>query len=118
MAVDFLFRNCSPSPPLLAHVTQLRSCNISPFAMVLSVVETEVPALAQVLHPCPGSFSKAVSPSLSSGVLCVVSLLAASFCFSLQDVGLLEIPAELADLLHFVEGEKSSSFSPFPALFH
>ncbi|OWK52135.1 Unconventional myosin-XV [Lonchura striata] len=28
----------------------------------------------------------------------------ASFCFSLQDVGLLEIPAELADLLHFVEG--------------
>ncbi|NXS11642.1 MYO15 protein, partial [Neodrepanis coruscans] len=26
----------------------------------------------------------------------------------LQDVGLLEIPAELADLLHFVEGEKSS----------
>ncbi|NXS81259.1 MYO15 protein, partial [Erpornis zantholeuca] len=38
--------------------------------------------------------------------------------FSLQDVGLLEIPAELAALLHFVEGEESSSFPPFPALFH
>ncbi|NXD97494.1 MYO15 protein, partial [Chaetorhynchus papuensis] len=34
------------------------------------------------------------------------------------DVGLLEIPAELAALLHFVEGEESSSFPPFPALFH
>ncbi|NXX31505.1 MYO15 protein, partial [Nicator chloris] len=33
-----------------------------------------------------------------------------------KDVGLLEIPAELAALLHFVEGEKSSSFPPFPAL--
>ncbi|NXA73461.1 MYO15 protein, partial [Thryothorus ludovicianus] len=39
-------------------------------------------------------------------------------CFSLQDVGLLEIPAELSALLHFVEGEKSSSFPPFPAHFH
>ncbi|NXF20000.1 MYO15 protein, partial [Rhodinocichla rosea] len=37
---------------------------------------------------------------------------------SIPDVGLLEIPAELAALLHFVEGEKSSSFPPFPALFH
>ncbi|NXE41074.1 MYO15 protein, partial [Ptilorrhoa leucosticta] len=36
---------------------------------------------------------------------------------SIPDVGLLEIPAELAALLHFVEGEKSSSFPPFPALF-
>ncbi|NXR20079.1 MYO15 protein, partial [Cinclus mexicanus] len=36
--------------------------------------------------------------------------------FSLQDVGLLEIPAELSALLHFVEGEVSSSFPPFPAL--
>ncbi|NWZ98600.1 MYO15 protein, partial [Nesospiza acunhae] len=35
---------------------------------------------------------------------------------SIPDVGLLEIPAELAALLHFVEGEKSSSFPPFPAL--
>ncbi|NWU04425.1 MYO15 protein, partial [Urocynchramus pylzowi] len=33
-----------------------------------------------------------------------------------EDVGLLEIPAELAALLHFVEGEKSSSFPPSPAL--
>ncbi|NXI05086.1 MYO15 protein, partial [Pachycephala philippinensis] len=39
-------------------------------------------------------------------------------CFSLQDVGLLEIPAELAALLHSVEGEESSSFPPFPALLH
>ncbi|NXY56758.1 MYO15 protein, partial [Callaeas wilsoni] len=37
---------------------------------------------------------------------------------SIPDVGLLEIPAELAALLHFVEGEKSSSFPLFPALFH
>ncbi|NXO07564.1 MYO15 protein, partial [Oriolus oriolus] len=36
---------------------------------------------------------------------------------SIPDVGLLEIPAELAALLHFVEGEESSSFPPFPALF-
>ncbi|NWX60008.1 MYO15 protein, partial [Promerops cafer] len=35
---------------------------------------------------------------------------------SSPDVGLLEIPAELAALLHLVEGEKSSSFPPFPAL--
>ncbi|NXT11223.1 MYO15 protein, partial [Prunella fulvescens] len=35
---------------------------------------------------------------------------------SVPDVGLLEIPAELAALLHFVEGEKSSSSPPFPAL--
>ncbi|NXR78808.1 MYO15 protein, partial [Pycnonotus jocosus] len=35
---------------------------------------------------------------------------------SIPDVGLLEIPAELAALLHFVEGEKSSFFPPFPAL--
>ncbi|NWR46244.1 MYO15 protein, partial [Regulus satrapa] len=41
---------------------------------------------------------------------------AVMICFSLQDVGLLEIPAELAALLHFIEGEKSSSFPPFPAL--
>ncbi|NXJ68268.1 MYO15 protein, partial [Rostratula benghalensis] len=34
------------------------------------------------------------------------------------DVGLLEIPAELAALLQVVEGEKSSLFSPFPALFY
>lgn len=115
----FLFRNCSPFPPLLTHVTQLCSCNTSLFAMVLNVVEAEVTALAQMLHPCPGSFSKAVSPSLSSGFLCGFS--AGSqwlICFSLQDVGLLEIPAELAALLHFVEGEKSSSFPPFPAPFH
>ncbi|NWZ82164.1 MYO15 protein, partial [Poecile atricapillus] len=45
----------------------------------------------------------------SAGSQCLI-------CFSLQDVGLLEIPAELAALLHFVEGEKSSSFLPFPAL--
>ncbi|NWV51120.1 MYO15 protein, partial [Daphoenositta chrysoptera] len=32
---------------------------------------------------------------------------------SIPDVGLLEIPAELAALLHFVEGEESSSFPPF-----
>ncbi|NXY07252.1 MYO15 protein, partial [Pteruthius melanotis] len=37
---------------------------------------------------------------------------------SIPDVGLLEIPAELAALLHFVDGEASSSFPPFPALFH
>ncbi|NWW68926.1 MYO15 protein, partial [Ifrita kowaldi] len=37
---------------------------------------------------------------------------------SIPDVGLLEIPAELAALLHCVEGEESSSFPPFPALFH
>ncbi|NWV66330.1 MYO15 protein, partial [Malurus elegans] len=35
-------------------------------------------------------------------------------CFSLQDVGLLEIPAELAALLRFVEGEKCPSWPPFP----
>ncbi|NXO35542.1 MYO15 protein, partial [Locustella ochotensis] len=35
---------------------------------------------------------------------------------SIPDVGLLEIPAELAALLHYIEGEKSSSFPPFPAL--
>ncbi|NWY69769.1 MYO15 protein, partial [Erithacus rubecula] len=35
-------------------------------------------------------------------------------CLSLQDVGLLEIPAELSALLHLVEGEASSSFPPFP----
>ncbi|NWR96992.1 MYO15 protein, partial [Motacilla alba] len=35
---------------------------------------------------------------------------------SIPDVGLLDIPAELAALLHFVEGEKSSSFPPLPAL--
>ncbi|NWZ41529.1 MYO15 protein, partial [Brachypodius atriceps] len=35
---------------------------------------------------------------------------------SIPDVGLLEIPAELAALLHFVEGEKSFSFPPFPEL--
>lgn len=119
VAVDFLFRNCSPFPSLLTHVTQLCSCNTSLFAMVLNVVEAEVTALAQMLHPCPGSFSKAVSLSLSSGFLCGFS--AGSqwpICFSLQDVGLLEIPAELAALLHFVEGEKSSSFPPFPELFH
>lgn len=67
VAVDFLFRNFSPFPPLLTHVTQLCSCNTSLPAMVLDVVEAEVTALAQMLHPCPGSFSKAVSPSLSSG---------------------------------------------------
>ncbi|NXO25427.1 MYO15 protein, partial [Cisticola juncidis] len=42
-----------------------------------------------------------------------VSLLATvTDLFPLQDVGLLEIPAELAALLQFVEGEKSSSFPP------
>lgn len=70
VAVDFLFRNCSPFPPLLAHVTQLCSCDASLFAAVLNVVEAEVTGLAQMLRPCPGSFSKAVSPSLSSGFLC------------------------------------------------
>lgn len=70
VAVDVLFRNFSPFPPLLTHVTQLCSCNISLSALVLNVVEAEVTALAQMLHPCPGSFSKAVSPSLSSGFFC------------------------------------------------
>lgn len=65
VAVDFLFTNCFPFPPLLTHVTRLCSCNTSLFA----VVEAEVSALVQMLHPCPGSFSKAVSPSLSSGFL-------------------------------------------------
>ncbi|NWT54084.1 MYO15 protein, partial [Erythrocercus mccallii] len=45
----------------------------------------------------------------SAGSQCLI-------CFCLQDVGLLEIPAELAALLHFIEGEKSSTFPPFPAL--
>lgn len=36
VAVDFLFRNCSPFPPLLAHVTQLCSCDASLFAAVLN----------------------------------------------------------------------------------
>ncbi|NWI02403.1 MYO15 protein, partial [Tichodroma muraria] len=33
---------------------------------------------------------------------------------SIPDVGLLEIPAEFSALLHFVEGEKSSTFPPLP----
>ncbi|NXU45179.1 MYO15 protein, partial [Drymodes brunneopygia] len=64
-----------------------------------------------------------VAPALSeqglSGFLCGFSAGSQCLiCFCLQDVGLLEIPAELSALLHVVEGEKSSSFPPFPALLH
>lgn len=116
-AVDFLFRNCSPFPPLLTRVTQLCSCNTSLFAMALNV-EAEVTALAQISLPVLAAFPKQFQAG-SAQVFCAFS--AGSpwlICFSPQDVGLLEIPAELAALLHFVEGETSSSFPPFPALFH
>lgn len=73
VAVDFLFRNCSPFPPLLTHVTQLCSCNTSLFAMALNVVEAEVTALAQISLPVLAAFPKQFQLRFS-----VLSLLAAS----------------------------------------
>ncbi|NXN33148.1 MYO15 protein, partial [Nycticryphes semicollaris] len=45
-----------------------------------------------------------------------VTTLLRTKCSAGADVGLLEIPAELAALLQVAEGEKSSLFPPFPAL--
>ncbi|NXD41888.1 MYO15 protein, partial [Copsychus sechellarum] len=55
--------------------------------------------------PVLAAFPKQFHPVSAQGFYVVFLLI----CLSLQDVGLLEIPAELAALLHFVEGEASSS---------
>lgn len=106
VAVDFLFWNCSPFPPVLTHVT---SCvhAIPPCLQWLWMLWRQN-SLLWLRCPIPvlAAFTRQFHPVSAQGFYVFFSLICFwLICFCLQDVGLLEIPAELAALLHFVEGE-------------